>query len=242
MQGAREPSLVELHARQAALTRCRHFNKLDGAPARALARATSFRDVDAGDTLWRAGDMAAAAMQILDGAVLIMAGRPDGREVALGVFGPGECVGLTAALAGTPYPATALVLAPRTRVLVMHAGALHEVMAAYPACERAVRTALMDHSQTLRTQVDVLAAGGVAARLATFLLFLGERFGQPTDGGVVHVPLTIPRTVLAKAIATRAETVMRCLASWKRQRIAVVGRDGIELRARGRLVELAEAR
>lgn len=236
----REASLVEHYARLAALGQSRHFGKLDGAAARTLARATTFRTVGAGRSLWRAGDRATAAMQIVDGAVLIMAARADGREVALGVFGPGESIGLTAVLGGTPYPASALALAPHTRVLVIHATALHEAMALDAACERAVRTALIDHSATLRMQVDVLAAGSVPARLATFLLYLGDRFGTITATGGVQVPMALPKTVLAKAIATRAETVMRCLAAWKRQRIAVVGRTGIELRARGRLAELAQ--
>ena len=231
--------LVALHARLQALGRARHFRDLDGAAARALTRSATIVDATVGRTLWRAGDPATAAMQILDGAVMIMAPRRNGDEVVLGVFGAGECIGLTAALGRTPYPASPIALTPIVRLLAIPTVALHEAMHAFPACERAARAALLDHSSSLRVQVDVLAAGSVPARLATFLLYLGEKFGAPSPSGATLIPLAVPRTLLARAIATRAETIMRCLAAWKRQRIAFVTRAGIELRAPARLHELA---
>lgn len=237
--GSGEQELVALHARLHALGRARHFRELDGAAARALIRSATLLDVRAGRSLWRAGDPGLAAMQILDGAVMILAPRRNGDEVALGVFGPGECIGLAAALGRTPYPASPVALASHTRLLAIPAAALHEAMQLFPDCERAARAALLDHGSSLRLQVDVLAAGGVAARLATFLIYLGEKFGAPTPRGGLQIPLPVPRTLLARAIASRPETVMRCLAAWKRQRVVVASRTDIELRAPGRLHELA---
>lgn len=230
--------LVALHARLQALTRARHFRELDGGAARALIRTATIVEAPAGRVLWRAGDPGTAAMQILDGAVMILAPRRNGDEVALGVFGPGECIGLAAALGRTPYPASPVTLTPVTRLLAIPTPTLHEAMQEFPACERAARAALLDHGASLRLQVDVLAAGSVPARLATFLLYLGEKFGVPTPSGAVHISLQVSRTLLAHAIATRPETVIRCLAAWKRQRVVFASRAGIELRAPGRLHEL----
>lgn len=235
----REGRAIDRHAIANRLSRARHFRSVAAPALRALVSSASTRALDGGDALWRTGDVGAAVYFIDRGSMMISRPRPNGATSVHGVFGPDDCIGLSAVLGQSAYPADATALGHGTRLVGIDAATLLAAIAEHPTCAELANALMLAHTHSLRTQIEILSAGSVATRLASFLLHAGERLGTPLSHGGVRVPIAIPRATLAHIIAARSETVIRTLAAWRRQRIITTDATGYELRAIGRLQSIA---
>ena len=81
----------------------------------ALRRAGHRRQFAAGQALFVEGDSAERVFVIEAGWVLLSCAAPDGKEVVLGLRGPGDVIGDMSILDGEPRSATALALDPLER-------------------------------------------------------------------------------------------------------------------------------
>jgi CRP-like cAMP-binding protein len=230
---------VEQQALTERLRRARHFRTLPPVAMRTLVDVARVRSMRAGEVLWRAGDAGTGFTFVDRGLVMISTPRSNGGAAVLGVFGPDDCVGISAVLARAPYPADAVALAPDTRVLVFPAAAVLAAVEGHRACADLVQAAVTDHTAALRMKIEILSAGTVPARVAAFLLYLGSRFGHPHAMGSVSIPVMVTRAQIAQIVAARPETVIRAFAAWRRQRIVATGPEGFELKAVGRLHAIA---
>jgi CRP-like cAMP-binding protein len=215
--------------RTAALLRASHL--LRGVPAAVraaeqLAPHVRVRALRAGELLWREGDRATAFHVICEGLVAVRRTLPAGAEVIVAIFGARETIGDTAAIERACYPADAVVVSESATVLRVDAEAVCRLSARCPELSQSLQQALCRHAAALRTKVEILSAGTVAARLARLFLHLASRFGDQLDDGAVVVPLALSRTALASLVSARTETVIRALRPWERRRVLVT-RDGV---------------
>lgn len=224
------PSAAQDRARRLRGAAC--FGALGTEDAAKLARESRIRRLDEGERLWRAGAPGAGFALVQDGLVLISATRADGDRAVFGLFGPGECVGIAAALDGSPYPADAIAFTKHLEVLWIAAPALRLLASASPSVARAIQQALLAHTSALRIKIEILSAGKVPARIASLLLHLAERFGAPAPAprGAVRVELPISRQALAQLVSARSETVIRILGAWRREGVVESDVRGFTLR------------
>ncbi|MGH8801974.1 MAG: Crp/Fnr family transcriptional regulator [Casimicrobiaceae bacterium] len=170
---------------------------------------------DSGARLWRTGEFASRFAVIESGIVAIRRFTPGGDTIVLGLFGPGDAIGLPAALAREPFPAEALALAPVT-LRWIPAVALNAAVAATPPLGKAVDRALIAHTDALREKIEIVSAGTVPRRLAALFLYLARRFGAPAKPGTAVIGIGLTREQIGQIVNARTETVVRVLGRWQR--------------------------
>ncbi|MBX7083740.1 MAG: Crp/Fnr family transcriptional regulator [Nannocystaceae bacterium] len=199
-----------------------------------LARGASSSEHGEGEVLWRAGEPATALTIIRRGLVQIVKhGAP---ASTLGLFGPRECPGLVAVLGPGRYPADALAVSEHLELIHVPSAELQAVLEADHALAEAARRSLVAASQMLLAKIDVLTAGEVPQRLATLFLHLVDRFGDTFADGETRIPVVLSRSVLARLVGARSETVIRVMTRWEREGALRTERDGFVIRDREWLV------
>lgn len=183
---------------------------------------------DAGTLLWHAGDAAVRFAVILRGIVAIRRVTAAGDTVVLGLFGLGDVIGLSAALAHAPFPAEAVALGP-VGVRWIPAAPLAAALSSSPSLREAVDRALLAHTDALRDKIDIVSAGTVPRRLAALFLHLARRFGVPSETGSVTIEMGLTREQIGQLVSARTETVVRVLGRWQRAGWFDGGRARIEL-------------
>lgn len=205
------------------------FEQVDAETVARLERVATGRAYRSGHWLWHAGDRGDCITVIDSGLVEISRSAPNGDRSVLGLFGPQEPVGLVAVLDGEPYPADACVLSAHAFVFRIPVAEVHAAAFEDPRFGAALRRDLTAHSHALLAKIDVVAAGSVAARLATLLAYLAERFGRHVDERRVVLTLPLTRLTLASTIDARVETVIRIMSSWKKSGIVRAARGVMDL-------------
>ncbi len=211
----------------------RHAGEQTLATLAPLVRSVSYAH---GQALWDVGELPDQAYFLSHGLVEIVRPTQAGEEVGLALFGPRECPGLFAMLDGRRFPAGARVLSEEARVLCVPREALVRAVDQDAEVSRAMSDVLRQHNAILRGKVDVVTAGEVAQRLATLLEVLGERFGDEQDG-VLQIPLTLTRRVIARLVGARVETVIRVLSRWEKEQFVETTPEGFVVRSQARLHE-----
>jgi CRP/FNR family cyclic AMP-dependent transcriptional regulator len=174
----------------------------------ALLRLGRERHYAKGDTLVHEHDDAGGVLVILAGRVVVST-LADGRDVNLGVAGPGDILGELAALRGRPRTAT-LTAGEAVLARAVPAMEFRKFILTAPGAA----AVLLDHAFDLLQDADAqrrdLAAFDVPTRLARRLLELEERFGTPAGPGRTELALT--QDELAAWVGASREAVSKALA------------------------------
>jgi CRP/FNR family cyclic AMP-dependent transcriptional regulator len=135
-----------------------------------------------GQALFTEGDLAERVFVIERGWVMISSIAPGGREIVLGVRGPGDVIGDLSALDGAPRSATALAIGDIEATVAPGSTLTRALADAATAMELlkilAARLRDADRKRLEFAALDTL--GRVAWRLQE----LGERFGEETAEGL----------------------------------------------------------
>jgi len=176
-------------------------------PLRNEGRVVRFRR---GQALFTEGDRAERVFVIERGWVTITSVASDGREIVLGLRGPGDVIGDLSALDGAPRSATALAVgqveataasgATLLRVLHDHACAMELLR---------VLAARLRDADRKRLEFATLDTLG---RVAWRLLELSERFGRQTADGI-EVELPLSQEQLASWCRASREATVKALAA-----------------------------
>ena len=175
-----------------------------------------------GQALFTEGDIAERVFLIETGRVLISCTSSDGREIVLGLRGPGDIIGELSALDGVARSATALVVADVEAVVapgsslaraLENVGAAHELIAIL-----ADRLRDADRKRLEFATLDTLG------RVAERLLELAAGFGAPgPDGIVVELPLS--QEQLASWCAASRESTVKALSTLRALHTITTGRQ-----------------
>jgi CRP-like cAMP-binding protein len=207
-----------------------------------LAQAAIVTSHRADDALWREGDPADAFVVIQHGLVAIRRATPGVEDALIGIFGPREAIGISAALERGRFPADAIAITDEVEVLRVQAKPVLEALPHDPVLAMSVNRSLLEHTHALRTKIDVLSAGPVSRRLAALFHHLADRFGDEDATGALDVPLAISRVRLARLVGARGETVMRTLATWRRRGLLREDPGGFHFSSRSALESLLSGR
>jgi CRP/FNR family transcriptional regulator, cyclic AMP receptor protein len=161
-----------------------------------------------GAVVVRQGDPSSSLFLVTSGAVRLSSVTRDGREVVVGLLGPGDVFG-ESALLGLPSPVDARVVG-RTRIVGLRLPDLRDVLSRYPVtAEELLRLVASRLHRTSSALQEALAAD-VRTRLSLRLRTLAAEHGVRSDEGIrLRVPLT--QEELGRMVGAARETVNRSL-------------------------------
>ncbi|MCD0453601.1 Crp/Fnr family transcriptional regulator [Actinocorallia sp. API 0066] len=208
------------------------WSSLDPPAREALQRGGRIRTFATGARLLLQGERPDQVLILRHGWAKVSVGDVDGREVVIAVRGPGELVGETGLLNGSPRTATLTALHPVTALSVTRSR-FSAFLDEHPHAWRHIyRTASRRLAQS-DSRIVALGSHDGAARLARFLLTLAEESGIPEDEGIRLPPLS--QNELGSCVDASRETVARALREWRVRglirtrwrRIVVLDLDGL---------------
>lgn len=216
----------------------RLFSRFDPSLVAELARRAVRHTLTRNELLWHAGDPAIYFTVIVNGLMKVVRRAADGTEAIVGIFGPRESIGDTAALELGRYPADALAASDTAEVLRVDAGPVLAAMAVKPEIGEAITRALLEHTRALQQKIEIMSAGSVPKRLATLLLYLAEKFGDEMGDGSTLVPVALSRSELARLVSATVETTIRTVSRWQKAHWLETNADGFVIRDLDRLREI----
>lgn len=183
-----------------------------------------------GATIVHEHDDSGSVLIILEGQVAASTLGQGGKDVLLGVAGPGDLVGELAALRGALRSAT---LTARTDVeaLTVPAGAFRQFLRTAPEAAVAVLDVVMARLEAADAQRRDMASLDVVARVAARLLELSDRFGRGPEVEVTHEELAAWAGASREAV-TKALAVLRGLGCLQTHRGRITVTDAAALRRR----------
>lgn len=196
----------------------------------AIARETTIRRFEEGQSLWRAGDTASHFAIVTRGIVQVVRRHPNREASTVGIFVAREWVGTVAVLQRKPFPAEAVASTDVVEVMWIKAEPVLAMMARSPALVLRFNADLCERAEMLRARIHVLSAGAVAQRVATLFLYLAERLGDVGEDGVTRVPVALSRTSVAHLVSARVETVIRVVSEWQKAGWLATDSTGFDLR------------
>jgi CRP-like cAMP-binding protein/DNA-binding NarL/FixJ family response regulator len=158
-----------------------------------------------------------------DRAFLVVAGRaavfkrsPSGKELVVELIGPGDLFGVLQALDPTDYPFSARSQG-ESQILSIPIPVIQYLAEYFPAFNHAVLSQALERLRRAHDFSRALAHDRVEVRVASALLALQARFGQPevnTKSGSSAVGLSLTRMELAELVGTTPETTSRIFANF----------------------------
>ena len=143
----------------------------------ALREQGHLRHFSRGELVFGEGDVAERLFVLDHGWVLIRSSGPDGRDVVLGLRGPGEVLGEMSVLDGKPRSASA-VAAAESDVFVVPAAALHRLLETDHQATRELLIVIAERLREADRRRLEYTTRDTLARVAGRVLELIERFGD----------------------------------------------------------------
>jgi len=213
------------------------FRGLSEQDRRRLAPLAQIRDFKRGETIWQEGDPAENLTIVVRGRVKIVR-HADAGDVIFEIFGEGEPVGAIAVYNYMPYPASAVSLEPTTMLMVPRRD-YFELLDRNPEFSRSIIRELTRLVLALTRKLEGQRGQRVESRIAQLFVTLGARMGRETDKGL-EIPVHLSRQEIADLVGTTAESAIRVLARWGRERIVITGRGRFLIPSIDRLRSVCE--
>jgi CRP/FNR family cyclic AMP-dependent transcriptional regulator len=178
-----------------------------GIPWHASSAGTP-RRLSHGDVVVRQGDPSSCLFLVASGAVRLSSVTRDGREVVVGLIGPGDVFG-ESALLGRPSPVDARVIGT-TRVVALPLPHLRDVLRRYPITAEELLRLVASRLHRTSTALEEALASDLPTRVSLRLRDLASKHGIPSSDGIrLRVPLT--QEELARMVGASREAVNRTM-------------------------------
>jgi CRP-like cAMP-binding protein len=204
---------------------------------RKIAEVASVRDFSRGEMIFEQESPSDAFYAITAGRVKIFKMMPNGKDLILEVFGPGDPLGAVAAYLGRPFPASASALEATTCVLIPRAD-FFRLLEAHPSLVRGLLLGLTTRLVELTNRLAELTGGRIEPRFARLFVKLGNEMGRRDRGGV-YIPLALSRQELADMTGTTIETCIRIMSRWGKDNIVRTEKDGFVVLGQAELAQIA---
>lgn len=185
------------------------FAGLDVEGLRELATAVKRRAFRAGEVIFHQDDSGQVLYVIREGKVKIYITSPDGQDVSLAVFGPGDYFGELALLDGQPRSASAVAIEPAETFALQRADFIRAVMH-HPRIAVQVMNVLSRRLRQTDAMIEDLLFLDVHGRVAKKLLELGELHGVRTPEGI-RIELRLTQGELAAMVGASRESVNKVM-------------------------------
>lgn len=185
------------------------FTGLDADGLRELATAARRRTFRANEVIFHRDDPGQVLYVIRHGKVKIYITSPDGQEVSLAVFGPGEYFGELALLDGQPRSASAIAIEPAETFALQRNDFINAVMR-HPRIAVQVMHVLSHRLRQTDAMIEDLLFLDVHGRVAKKLLELAELHGERTADGI-RINMRLTQGELAAMVGASRESVNKVM-------------------------------
>ena len=184
------------------------FAGIDPRILEALLDESEVQYLEKSETIFEEGDPADRFFAVLSGWAMVYSLPPDGSEIVLGLFGPGESFAVGALFMQEGYPANARMI-DDGRLLRIHGEVFKAKMAENPELAFALIGSMANHLKLLKARIEK-GSQKATCRIVEFLL----KFSAPSDGasGEAVLRLPFPRRLIASRLGMTPETFSRSLA------------------------------
>jgi CRP-like cAMP-binding protein len=209
---AQGPSLSR-DVRREALRCTPLFAGLSAAELDQIAAHAAERRFNAGEMLVRRGEPGSSMIVLVQGRLRVGATSAEGRELTIGLLGPGSVLGDMAVLDGKPRSADVVAMGAGL-ALILERGALLPFLLERPELLMRLIHMLCERLRRADAALEDLALASLAARLARVLLLLAAEHGADGPGGTV-IRLHLSQSDLAAQVGATREGVNRQLRRWR---------------------------
>jgi CRP/FNR family transcriptional regulator, cyclic AMP receptor protein len=207
------------------------FNGLSEAGLSGLAQVARWRETPKGAYVFCQGDEADGLYLVQTGAVAMVLGSVDGRELVINEMHAGDCFGDLSIITGARR-STGAQARVDSLLLAIPRAAFESLLDSEPCLVRNLLIITARRLQSSSAREGALAFLDAQARLARVLL---EMDGQASEKGYV----TVSQEELAQRAGLIRQTVAKALGRWRRKGWLLTGRGRIMLLNHARLEELA---
>jgi CRP/FNR family transcriptional regulator, cyclic AMP receptor protein len=176
-------------------------------------------------TLFSEGDRSESVVLLLAGRVKIVSSTADGREVVLGLRGPGDLLGELSAVDGERRSASAIALEP-VEALSMARTTFRQLLETRPALSIALLELLAGRLRDADRKRAEYAAHDALGRVARRLSELADRYGERTPDGV-SIGIALSQDELAGWTGASREAVTRALRSLRARGLITTSRRAV---------------
>jgi CRP/FNR family transcriptional regulator/CRP/FNR family cyclic AMP-dependent transcriptional regulator len=176
---------------------------------RELAAAMRRRSFRPGEVIFHRDDPGQVLYIIREGKVKIYITSPEGQEVVLAVFGPGDYFGELALLDGQPRSASAVAIDP-VESYALQRNDFITAVSHYPRIAIQVMNVLSRRLRQTDAMIEDLLFLDVHGRVAKKLLELAELHGVHTPEGV-RIDLRLTQSDLAALVGASRESVNKVM-------------------------------
>jgi CRP/FNR family transcriptional regulator, cyclic AMP receptor protein len=215
------------------------FTALPQSDLETLASFVTERRLAADETLVRRGDLGRSMMVLVEGQLRIAVVTADGREVVLGMIGPGSVVGEMAVLDNGPRSADVTAMEP-SLVLVLTQDRLLPFLQTRPDLLLRLLQILCTRLRRTDQALEDLVSAPVSVRLGRLLLLLAAEHGV-TDASGTHIRRRLSQRELGTQIGATREVVNRQLSQWRKDGILGEQDGYLLVQQAGRLRAIVEA-
>ncbi len=189
-----------------ALRRVALLRALPPAALARLAASATLLNLPRGKPLWRSGDRCAGLYTVVSGRVVLSVGAPQGARKVIELIGPGDPVGLAAAVCGAPETVTAETLADSTLLLIPRE-ALLDCAAGNPEFALQLAAALSRQVCGLISDIEAFSLRSGRERVANYLLQIAAASGTRPH------PIMLPakKSIIASRLSLTPEYFSRML-------------------------------
>jgi len=212
------------------------FSRLASADRKTIPDVARVKQFGKGEVIFEQ-DSASEFYAIASGRVKIYKMMPNGKDVILEVFGPGDPLGAVAAYMDRPFPASAAALEDTTCVIIPRP-AFFRLLETQPSLVRGLLLGLTTRLVDLTNRLAELTGGRIEPRLARLFVKLSAEMGRQERGGT-FIPLPLSRQELADLTGTTIETCIRIMSRWNKDAIVRTEKDGFVVVDRAELERIA---
>jgi len=213
------------------------FSRLSATDRKAVAEVARVQDFARGETIFEQEAPSDAIYAIAAGRVKIFKMMPNGKDLILEVFGPGDPLGAVAVYMDRPFPASAAAIEDTVCVIIPRA-AFFRLLETQPSLVRGLLLGITTRLVELTNRLAELTGGRIEPRFARLFLKLASQMGRAERGGT-FVPLALSRQELADMTGTTIETCIRIMSRWNKDEVVRTEKDGFVLLDRTELEKIA---
>jgi CRP/FNR family transcriptional regulator len=194
---------------------CSLLNGLTQEDRQEIAAHSFTAYAERGELIWSAGSPAEFVAIIGVGFVKMTKTSPGGQESAVELVGPGQCIGLFAAIEGRQFPLNAVAVT-NTWYLKVPARVICAYYERSSSFKDQILRNLAPRLRKAHEMMSRLSSGRVEERIAAVLFLLADSYGSPQAQGMrIEVPLT--RQDISEMAGTTVETTIRVLSKWQKE-------------------------
>ena len=186
---------------------------VDSDERQAIVAGSRRQTLHPSQVLFRTGERAQQLFVLRKGRVQFGRLTSSGREVVMGILGPGDVLGLACLLPSSNYIGTAEAL-DRGEVQVWSRHVIRRLAHRYPQVQGNVLQIALTYVAEFADRLEKLVSGTAEHRLARALTSLGVRIGTPSPSSI---DILIKNDQLASLADVSPFTVSRQLKQWERK-------------------------